>query len=319
MYPPCIFCSVMNSVVCCCCVLTPPPPPPPLIHRLADSPLNWETTNKCTLPPTPASPPKGVCWLLVCGKYRNLSPYLSSSSFFFPFLSCFPFPSLPSLSFKFAGGGKGLSAPPRPQYYWSPLLFTLFFSSSSFSFSIPSFFFWRGRGGGVGGEARAFCPPPPRSTTCLRKIATDIPLLFFSSSSFFPSLYVLFSFFLSLSLLLSLFFAGGEGAERQQLRRQGPFGSPFTFSFTSSFFPILSSFPFHFFSFSLSLSLSFGGGGGRGGGGGTRHLRPPGSAPAWRCIVASLRVQMAISWCKQVQKGCQRIWVRWLGFTLEIA
>ena len=74
---------------------------------------------------------------LVGGKIATDIPYLSSFSFFFfPFLSSFHFPSLPSFSFMFAGGGQGHFGPTPLHTLLAGLTATdlPFFSTFSFFF-----------------------------------------------------------------------------------------------------------------------------------------------------------------------------------------
>ena len=112
------------------------------------------------------------------------------------------------------------------------------------------------------------------------KIATDIPLLFFSLP-----LSLLF-LFLSLFIILSYFVMVGGGGDSWDPRPFRPlicfFPPPFfspSSSSSSSFFPFLSSSPFPSFP---SLSFFFL----RGGGGGGKALPAPGSASAFRGVAA---------------------------------
>ena len=163
------------------------------------------------------------------------------------------------------------------------ILFTLFFSSSSFlvPFSSPFFlflpslsFFLAGAG-----EAKAFCPTPIRNLLAGKLQLHDIPLLFFTSSSIFLPFISSFPFFFPFpSFLLSYFvlLGGGNSLGGKALSPPPPppdlLLPPFLFFFL--FFLSLSLlFPFP--SFSLSLSLSF-----AEGGGGQGPLTPAGSAPA---------------------------------------
>ena len=152
--------------------------------------------------------------------------------------------------------------------------FTFFLSLSLLfpSLSLSCICYW-GRGG------KGLSTPDPHVVG--GKIATDIPLLFFFLPLFFPSLYLLFSFFLSLSFLLSYFVDGGGGEEATAWEARPFRPHPRSPSSPSFLLPFLS-FPFSplslslLFLLSLSLSLFFGGGGG---GGGQGPLGPPGSAP----------------------------------------
>ena len=95
--------------------------------------------------------------------------------------------------------------------------------------------------------------PPPRSTTCLAGKLQLIPPSFLFFFLNFPSLYLLSSFYLSISLLISYFFdGGGGGGGGNSLGGEALSPSPLP----DLLLPFLSSFPSFPFVF-LSLSLFF--------------------------------------------------------------
>ena len=138
---------------------------------------------------------------------------------------------------------------------FSPFSFSSSFSvpfSSPFFLFLPSLFFLAGAGGGKG----LLPQPHPDPQLVGGKIATYTPFFSFLLPQF-PSLYLLFSFFLPISFLLSyffdlifffylfiylfFFFLGGGG---NSLGGEAPpISFSLFFSSFSSFFPFISSFP----------------------------------------------------------------------------